>query len=773
MGKGFILSSGFVGLQRYIQQNFQDALVVCHFIGHPDIFLIMTTNPLWDEVLEMMKLFPQCSPQNSPNVMARVFRYYESTMFDQSGFPVYRRRKAKITIKRGKVDLDNQWVVPYNRDLLVKYQCHINVEICAHARSLKYLFKYCLKGHDRAIVEIRGWKRKLSFREGMDVYEDEIQSYFDGRYISGCEVAYMVFGFSIHYRSLVVKRLSFHLSGRKPCTFRATERLAKVASREREKRNRLWVPRKRGNKIGRLAYSHHTSGEIWFLRLLLTKVRGATSFQSLRTMKGKVCANFQEACRDFGLLDDDNEWHQVTNLNALWNDHWVDMVDDLVKKQWEITCNPNLILDDGQPQFYALAEIHNILKSIRRSLEDYAQLPQPPHSYMDCGLNNFIIEETSYDIAEMEREFLDMYSRCNAEQLEVYNTFMQSVDRREGACFLCMVAIVVVVDPGHFDLPFGGITVVLGGDFHQILPVITRASRDEIISSSITRSKIWKLARVFKLTQNMRLNRGNSLEEVQNLRDFAAWVLDVGDGIVGTPNRRADGEGGDDISDQDYMSERAILTPTNQTVGRVNSLIVERLPGELSSYFSVDTAEDFPGLGCRIHSFVSAQLIQTFEEKLEEGMVYNLENFKVRVYNGDETNRVVRNSKQKKFTFNSRLEKDLASRVKIPKYSFNFFSLSQLNSLKNDNRYLTGLFHLRSLFLADVVGVVQDVQSRTAVNRLVNCQVLVKKIDEKKNWFRLYSLYSNESATSLIVWPDHEISRLAGKIVYDVDADVA
>lgn len=74
LGESFILPAGFVGSRRYMQQNFQDALAVCRYIGHPDIFLTMTTNPLWDEILQMMKHIPACSPQNSPDVIARVFR---------------------------------------------------------------------------------------------------------------------------------------------------------------------------------------------------------------------------------------------------------------------------------------------------------------------------------------------------------------------------------------------------------------------------------------------------------------------------------------------------------------------------------------------------------------------------------------------------------------------------------------------------------------------------------------------------------------------------
>ncbi|KAF6136817.1 hypothetical protein GIB67_030102 [Kingdonia uniflora] len=39
--------------------------------------------------------------------------------------------------------------------------------------------------------------------------------------------------------------------------------------------------------------------------------------------------------------------------------------------------------------------------------------------------------------------------------------------------------------------PFGGITVVLGGDFRQILPVVPKGVREDIVSASLRRSYIW------------------------------------------------------------------------------------------------------------------------------------------------------------------------------------------------------------------------------------------------------------------------------------------
>jgi len=55
------------------------------------------------------------------------------------------------------------------------------------------------------------------------------------------------------------------------------------------------------------------------------------------------------------------------------------------------------------------------------------------------------------------------------------------------------------------DKPFGGVYVVLGDDFRQILPVIRKECRHDILALSINSSKLWSTCKVLTLTANMHL----------------------------------------------------------------------------------------------------------------------------------------------------------------------------------------------------------------------------------------------------------------------------
>ncbi len=70
--------------------------------------------------------------------------------------------------------------------------------------------------------------------------------------------------------------------------------------------------------------------------------------------------------------------------------------------------------------------------------------------------------------------------------------------------------------------------MVLGGDFRQILPVVPKAGREDIVSASLPRSHLWEHVTILRLHINMRIMATNSEEQ----REFAKWVLNVGHGSL-------------------------------------------------------------------------------------------------------------------------------------------------------------------------------------------------------------------------------------------------
>ena len=69
--------------------------------------------------------------------------------------------------------------MPYNPCLLRTFDCHINVEAYGSIKSVKYLFKYIYKGHDRASVVMREID-KADEKGNID----EIKQYRDARWVT-------------------------------------------------------------------------------------------------------------------------------------------------------------------------------------------------------------------------------------------------------------------------------------------------------------------------------------------------------------------------------------------------------------------------------------------------------------------------------------------------------------------------------------------------------------------------------------------------------------
>ena len=84
-------------------------------------------------------------------------------MVSEDGYPIYRRCAPEeggnyfFAYRKGKhVTYTNADVVPYNKYLLYKYNCHIIVQYCHSVMTIKYHLKYINKGSDEAIITVEG-----------------------------------------------------------------------------------------------------------------------------------------------------------------------------------------------------------------------------------------------------------------------------------------------------------------------------------------------------------------------------------------------------------------------------------------------------------------------------------------------------------------------------------------------------------------------------------------------------------------------------------------
>ncbi|XP_027102557.1 uncharacterized protein [Coffea arabica] len=146
------------------------------------------------------------------------------------------------------------------------------------------------------------------------------------------------------------------------------------------------------------------------------------------------------------------------------------------------------------------------------------------------------------------------------------------------------------------NLPFGGKVVVFGGDFHQTLPVIQNATKDQQIEASSVNSPLWSTLRKLILTENMRdisdshcsdfllrIGEGCKQKDEDGKITLSKDISIPFDNKVDSLNRLMD-FGFLDLSvyssDPYQITNRCILTSKNTCVDDINEMIIDRFPGQ-------------------------------------------------------------------------------------------------------------------------------------------------------------------------------------------------
>ena len=266
--------------------------------------------------------------------------FCNNTELDSAGYPKYRRRPPVDNSLRpatsSGIEIDNRFVVPYNPFLTVKFDAHINVELCCSVTAVKYLHKYVTKGRDYA---------RLGVQEESNANYDEITQFLNCRYISSQEAAWHIQEFPVHGQSHVVLSLPVHLQDGQLIYFEENDmenalrrnsvrstmlteyfELNKTDAHAHQFyyhdipchyifRNNKWIRRSENSSfgvktIGRMVSVSPKDSELFHLRILLLSIKGAeaVSFESLKQFQNRTFSTFKEAARARGLINDTLEW---------------------------------------------------------------------------------------------------------------------------------------------------------------------------------------------------------------------------------------------------------------------------------------------------------------------------------------------------------------------------------------------------------------------------------------------------------------------------------
>ncbi|XP_020190293.1 uncharacterized protein [Aegilops tauschii subsp. strangulata] len=332
-----------------------------------------------------------------------------------------------------------------------------------------------------------------------------------------------------------------------------------------EKRKKFWKPRVERFQIGRIVSANPAEGERYYMRVLLNHVTGKTSSEDLLTVDGVVCGSFREAAERLGLIEADNtlddclneaeQWAMPCSLRrlfatilvhcepgdvrGLWDRHIEPMSDDYRRTRTSPNEVEQMVLLDSRGMLQSMgkditATYDEILAADERGDGGVFFVDGPGgtgktflYRVMLAKVRSegkiAIATATSGVAASIMPGGRTAHSRFKI-PLSCDDGASCSFTKQSGTAKLLRMASLILWDDasmtkrqavealdnsmrdimGIRDRPFGGKTVVFGGDFRQVLPVVRRGSRGQIIDATLRSSHLWKGMRQLRLITNMR-----------------------------------------------------------------------------------------------------------------------------------------------------------------------------------------------------------------------------------------------------------------------------
>ncbi|XP_072078101.1 uncharacterized protein [Arachis hypogaea] len=441
------------------------------YAGYPSYFITITCNPDWNEIKDCVADY-SLKPSDRPDIISRVFKIkLDVVLKDLKDGSIFGKPKGIVyTVEFQKHGLPHCHILlflqpaekPRSSDDI---DHHISAEIPdEHTQSklyrlvqkfmtsaIKYLFKYVHKGNDRVTAS---FFRSHDSADSV-VTVDEIQNYYDCRYISACDASWRLFGFEIQFKEPNVIRLPFHFPNEQNILYKDHQLIENVieaaVSKDSmfigwfkankdfdlartltyaempsffvwDKQGHMWRPRKQGNVIGCLTHIPHSYREEYYLRLLLNYQKGCQTFADVHSVGGIVYDTFKEACYALGLLQDDKEFIDALNEASSWaSPNYIRRLFAMLLMSNNMV-RPDMlssILISGfqrsihEIQSTILAKIEKLVQPNGKSLKEFTNMPFPDFVDLTEPSDTVFFDELNFDRTELASISVDLVSRLN------------------------------------------------------------------------------------------------------------------------------------------------------------------------------------------------------------------------------------------------------------------------------------------------------------------------------------------------------------------------
>ncbi|KAL4101308.1 hypothetical protein QTP88_021328 [Uroleucon formosanum] len=578
IGRLTVLPSTYIRSPRHMHEYAQDAMTYVRNYGTPDLFITVTCNPKWTEIER--ELEPGQKPQDRHDIIARVFQ-----------------QKLKVMM-----------------DVLTKYR------VFGDTRCYMYSVEWQKRGLPHAHILI--WLlNKLHSNEVDDIISAEIPDPVTDPRLHDIVTTQMVHGpcgalnplspcmadgkcTKRYPRPLVAETVTgndgYPVYRRRSKEDNGRTIKVKVQNQEIEIGNEFIVPY--CPLLSRIFETHanvescHSAKSIKYLCKYVTKGSDMAVFGIASENVNDEISNFQMGRYEF-----------VRNNVPLLNEQQKQVYETLMQA---VDNNTGGLFSLDAPGGTGKTFVISLILATIRSRCDIALAlassgiaatlldgGRTAHSALKLPLNLNTIDTLTCNISRssamgkllMQCKLIvwDECTMAHKKSLEALNFTLKDLRRNNNI--------------------FGGLMILLAGDFRQTLPVVPRGTPADELNACLKASSLWNNVKTLSLTTNMRVQ----LQNDQSAAQFSKQLLDLGNGKV-----PVDATSGlitltndfcrfvdtqlvlienvfpnisENYKNYAWLSQRAILAAKNNDVHALNFTIQSKIAGDLVTYKSVDS----------------------------------------------------------------------------------------------------------------------------------------------------------------------------------------